>query len=132
MPSYQISLTPTKRAAGRFIAMVRREIQMALAEEHAENGTTQASIATALDVNRSVIHRQIMGYENLTLGTVGEIACALGREPSFSLVRPEVIGSNHVACAAPTAQSLQSPVSGTPARDFAYGAGVLQNPALAG
>lgn len=85
MPSYQISLTPHKRAAGRFIAMVRREIQKALAEEQAKRGTTQASVAAELGVNRSVIHRQIMGLENLTLGTVGEIASALGREPLFSI-----------------------------------------------
>jgi plasmid maintenance system antidote protein VapI len=88
MPSYQISLTPHKRAAGRFIAMVRREIQKALAQEQSERGTTQASIAADLGVNRSVIHRQIMGYENLTLGTVGEIASALGREPVF-LLQPQ-------------------------------------------
>jgi hypothetical protein len=89
MQSYQISLTPPKRAAGRFIALVRREIQKALAEEHAANGTTQASVASALGVNRSVIHRQIMGFDNLTIGTVGEISHALGRQITFALVKSE-------------------------------------------
>ncbi|HEY2527039.1 MAG TPA: hypothetical protein VGJ20_03660 [Xanthobacteraceae bacterium] len=96
MQSYQISLTPYKRIAGRFIAAVRREIQKALAEEHAANRVTQASIAAELGVNRSVIHRQIMGFENLTLGTVGEIAGVLGREPFFTLLPHSVVaGSNH-------------------------------------
>ena len=98
MPSYQISLTPHKRTAGRLVAAVRREIQKALAEEHAEHGTTQASIAAELGVNGSVIHRQIMGLENLTLGSVGEIASALGRDPLFLMPRHSVVsGSNHEA-----------------------------------
>jgi ribosome-binding protein aMBF1 (putative translation factor) len=61
MQSYQILLSTPRRAAGRFIATVRREIQKALAEEHASNGITQASIAAALNVNRSVIHRVFSG-----------------------------------------------------------------------
>jgi len=75
--------------------MVRREIQKALAEEQVKTGITQASIANDLGVNRSVIHRQIMGLENLTLGTVGEIASALGRDPQFSMPPLSPVGSNH-------------------------------------
>jgi hypothetical protein len=106
--------------------MVRREIQKALAEEHAEHGTTQASIASALDVNRSVIHRQIMGYENLTLGRVGEIADVLGRQITFTLVKPERAGGNH-PIAQPAASSaaplygdkVAVPTATTTARDSA-------------
>ena len=129
MTSYQISLTPPKRVAGRFIAMVRREIQKALAEEHAEHGTTQASVAAALGVNRSVIHRQIMGFENLTLGRVGEIACVLGREPAFTLARAEIVGGNYVLCAAPGGDyNTQSPLPTPPKGSFAYGEGQPQKP----
>jgi hypothetical protein len=62
----------------------RRELQKAIVEE----GVTQASIASELDVNRSVIHRQIVGYENLGVGRVGEIASVLGRVPFFRLLKP--------------------------------------------
>jgi hypothetical protein len=96
MQSYQISLTLHERAAGRFISTVRREIQKALAEEHAAHGATQASLAAALNVNRSVIHRQIMGFENLTLGTVGALASALNRDIEFHLCPVECTGGNHV------------------------------------
>lgn len=89
MTSYQISLTPAKRTAGRFVAAVRRELQKALAEEHAAHGVTQASLAADLGVNRSVIHRQIVGHENLTVSRIGEIAGALGREVVFALVKPD-------------------------------------------
>lgn len=93
MPSFQISLTRHDRAAGRFIAVVRRALQKALAEEHKLRGATQASIAAGLDVNRSVIHRQLMGTENLTIGQVARIAEELGREPAFYLPRKEAVGN---------------------------------------
>jgi hypothetical protein len=130
MPSYQISLTPTKRAAGRLIALVRREIQKALAEEHAEHGTTQASIAAALDVNRSVIHRQVMGLENMTIGRVGEIANVLGREVQFSLVKPEDGSGNQYICASTLDGRTQSPTSDSNAV-FAFGVGEPQGIGLA-
>jgi hypothetical protein len=113
MQSYQISLTLHKRLAGRFISLVRREIQKALAEEGSSRGVTQASIAAELGVNRSVIHRQIMGLENLTLSSVGEIASVLGREPLFSLLKPIVpLGSNDIL-KGPTTSKQKNPVPGS-------------------
>lgn len=96
MPSFQISLTRHDRAAGRFIAAVRRALQRALVEEQERRGVTQASIAAALGVNRSVIHRQLMGTENLTLSQVARIAEELGRTPEFSLPANEPTGNNLV------------------------------------
>jgi transcriptional regulator with XRE-family HTH domain len=83
--SLQITITPSKRAAGRFVSKVRRAIQKALAEEQIENGTTQSDIARAIGVNRSVISREVRGHKDLTLSRVGEIAQALGRTADFSL-----------------------------------------------
>lgn len=92
MPSFQISITPSRRAAGRFIAKVRRSIQKALADEEAKgnDGIRQADIARAIGVNRSVIHREIRGHKDLTLGRVAELAWALGYEPDFVLRRIEL------------------------------------------
>jgi hypothetical protein len=95
MPSFQISLTPSKRAAGRFVANVRRAIQKALAEEQRDSGITQSELARRIGVHRSVIHRQIQGREDMTLSRVAELAWALGRKPVFEL--PKVMvkeGSN--------------------------------------
>lgn len=97
MAKFRISLTPAKRTAGRFSASVRRELQKALAEEHQTRGLTQAGIAAELGVNRSVIHRQIVGHENMTIGRVGEIAGVLGREPSFSLPKAVAPAGTNVA-----------------------------------
>ena len=107
MPSFRLSITPHKAAGARFIARVRRELQKALAEEHASpRKLTQAEIARVLGVHRSVINRQLLGVENLTLGRVGELACVLGREPEFVLREPEEIpGANH-----PITTALEGPI----------------------
>lgn len=90
MSSFQIAITPSRRAAARFIAHVRRTVQKALAEEEANGGVRQADIARSIGVNRSVINREIRGHKDLTLGRLAEIAWAMGREPTFDLVLREV------------------------------------------
>jgi len=108
MPSFQISISRTKRTGGRFAAKVRRELQKAFAEEQRARGLKQADLARELGVHRSVVNRQLIGVENLTLVRVGELAEALGREPDFILRKPEsAIGANHIAIRS------QSPVTST-------------------
>jgi plasmid maintenance system antidote protein VapI len=85
MPSFQITISPTRRAAARFISTVRRAIQQALVEEYKDRGLTQSDIARILKVHRSVINREIRGDKDLTLGRIGELSHALGRDPTFSL-----------------------------------------------
>lgn len=85
MPSFQIALSPTKRASGRFLLAVRRALQKALVEEQKKRGLTQSDIARELGVHRSVINKELRGEKDLTLGRVAELAYALGRKPSFSL-----------------------------------------------
>jgi transcriptional regulator with XRE-family HTH domain len=95
--SFQVSITPSQRAAGRFVARVRRSIQKALAEETQKNGITQSDLARAIGVNRSVISREIRGHKDITLSRVAELAWALGRKPSLELLEPSrTVESNHV------------------------------------
>jgi transcriptional regulator with XRE-family HTH domain len=90
MSSFQITITPSERASGRFISRVRRAIQKALAEETQRRGITQSDIARAIGINRSVVSREIRGHKDLTLGRVGQLAWALGRVPSFELLESNV------------------------------------------
>ena len=90
MPSFQLTISPSRRAATRFIHKVRRSIQKALLEEKLSIGLTQSEIARRIGVHRSVINREIRGQKDLTLGRVAELAYALGREPLFELKKPEV------------------------------------------
>jgi transcriptional regulator with XRE-family HTH domain len=89
MTSFQISITPSRRAAGRFISEVRRKLQKALTDENAKSGLTQSDIARTIDVHRSVINRELRGYKDITLGRLAELAFAMGLKPRFELVSEE-------------------------------------------
>jgi hypothetical protein len=93
MPSFQITLSPSRRAAGRFIHTVRRSIQKALAEANKKTGLTQSDIARIIGVHRSVIHRQIKGREDISLGRIAELGVAMGKIPFFEY-RDMVAGAN--------------------------------------
>lgn len=98
MPPFQITLSPTKRAAGRFVTRVRLALQKALVQENRKRGITQSDIARELGIHRSVINRELRGEKDITVGRVGEIAHILGRRATFDL--PERVthaGANHAA-----------------------------------
>ena len=96
--SFRLSVTPSRRAATRFVETVRRALQRALAEEQERIGLKQADLARSIGVNRSVISRELNGYKDLTLSRVAELAQAMGRLPTFSLPHDtsEVGGSMHL------------------------------------
>lgn len=95
MPSFQIVLSPHKRAAGRFVLAVRRSLQRAFLEEQKKSGITQSAIARELGVHRSVINRELRGDKDLTLSRVAELSYLLGRKPTFALPeRARKEGSN--------------------------------------
>jgi len=85
MPSFRISVSPSRRAAARFITQVRRAFQRAYAEENKKTGLTQSAIARAIGVHRSVINRELVGRKDITVGRIGELAWAMGRIPFFEL-----------------------------------------------
>lgn len=96
MTSFRITISPTRRAAARFVSYVRRSLQQALVEEGRVRGLTQSDIARALDVHRSVINRELRGEKDITLGRVAEIAFVLGRKPQFALpVISSTAGTNY-------------------------------------
>ena len=88
MTSFQITISPSRRAATRFISTVRRLIQKSLVEEQRVSGLTQSDMARSIDVHRSVINREIRGKKDITVGRVGELAWALGREIRIDFVKP--------------------------------------------
>ena len=93
MPSYLYDIGEQGRAVSRFIAHVRSELQKAYAQERTERKLTQQKIATTLGVNRSVINRQLMGLENMTVRSVAELAWAIGWTPNFSVSKYEQEGN---------------------------------------
>lgn len=97
MAKFSLKIDPKDRKVGRFIGLVRAEIQKAFVEE----GLSQTEIAEKLGLtsrSRSVVNRRVNGDMNLTLRTIGEMAWALGdREIVFELKRPSEgkRGRNH-------------------------------------
>jgi hypothetical protein len=100
MPSFQISITPSRRAAGRFVTRVRRAVQ----KMYAEAGISQSEIARAIGVHRSVISRQLRGREDISLSRVGEFAWAMGRVAEISFLKPAIAAGANIPPA-------QTPVS---------------------
>ncbi len=83
------------RKVSRFISHVRSELQGALIGEKKVRKLTQQAIAKMLGVNRSVVNRQFVGTENLTLRSVADLAWALGYDIDFKLSKNDVeVGDN--------------------------------------
>jgi hypothetical protein len=128
MPSYQIALSPTERAAGRFVLAVRRALQKAFVEENKKRGLTQSDIAREIGVHRSVINRELRGEKDITIGRVAQLAHVLGRRPALSLPEQSLLfGSNHtpmmtnsttpfVPMAAPSTEIIAPPGKVTPSQ----------------
>lgn len=85
MNSFEFDIGEKASLVARFLGEVRTELQRVFTIERASRKLTQQQIATLLEVNRSVINRQLTGVENLTARRIAEFAWALGYEPEFRL-----------------------------------------------
>jgi hypothetical protein len=93
MNLYMYDIGERSRKVSRFIGHVRAELRRALVAEKASRKITQQKIATMIGTNRSVINREIMGFENLTLRRVAELAWALGWDIVFELRKPQALAA---------------------------------------
>jgi plasmid maintenance system antidote protein VapI len=115
MTSFQIAISPSRRAAARFIARIRRALQAAVVEEGERSGVNQSEIARSIGVHRSVISRELNGRQDITLGRIAELAWALGREIEFELVEPKVATGSNVIEMRPGVLDVRSaPLPGSP------------------
>lgn len=126
MPSYQIAIDPHRRAAARFVGQVRRSLQKAFVEEQKKRGLSQAEIARLLKIHRSVINRELKGFKDITLGRVGELAWAMGRQPFFSIETPVQSAGTNVPKT--TAQQISNAPSLPPATMTTSPIGILSVP----
>jgi plasmid maintenance system antidote protein VapI len=106
MPSLQLLVDPSRRAAARYVGLVRRAVQQAYAEVHERTGLTQSEIARKLGVHRSVISRQLRGKEDLTIGRLGELAWAMGLRPKFELEKVERSDGTNISYDLTTTQPI--------------------------
>jgi plasmid maintenance system antidote protein VapI len=125
MTLYVFDIGERARKVSRFIGEVRSELQNALMEEKASRKLTQQNIASLIGVNRSVINRQLIGSENLTLRRVAELAWALGWDIEFRLLKTETArAENHVPGSPPKTGTHPLPQN---VRDLNIKAGASNN-----
>ena len=116
MISYLFDIGNRARTIGRFVGSVREGLQYALFTEKKRSKLTQQHIAHLIGVNRSVINRQIMGTENLTVKRVAELAWAIGWDVDIIFhdpqKRPEAINSITGTHPNPTAEyDFEQPIT---------------------
>lgn len=118
MSSYEFNIGAKARAGTRFLSDVRDEIHRAFSVEKGKRKITQLMIAERLGVNRSVVNRQIMGLENLTVKSIGELLWAIGWEPHFEARELDEFGANHMPhlSAVDAARRLSQEVQSTSAQ----------------
>ncbi len=88
--SFQISIPPSRQVAARFVDKVRHALLKAVME----SGISQSEIARRLGINRSVIHRELKGYQDITLGRAAQLAWAVGKRATFTLEEQSADSSN--------------------------------------
>jgi transcriptional regulator with XRE-family HTH domain len=95
--SFVLDIDPITREGLRAIADLRADLQEAFYAEKKINGLTQQEVARRLNVNRSVVHRQLTGEENITVRKAAELAKAMGWKVNIRVSKetPEH-GSNEI------------------------------------
>jgi hypothetical protein len=89
---------------------VRHELLKAIHD----SGVSRSEIAREIGVHRSVVHRQLAGYQDMSLMRVGEIAGAIGYDVDFNMVAPAEDRTRNV----PTFKTATTAASGSPASIF--------------
>lgn len=111
MNSYLFDIGDRARKVSRFVFGVRNELQKALFIEKKSRKLSQQAIAQLIGVNRSVINRQIVGTENLTIRRVAELAWAMGWNIEFKMTKDATIDLKQVARVTMKADILTAPSS---------------------
>jgi len=97
MNSFVFDIGDRSRRVSRVLGKLRSDLQTAFVTEKKTRKITQQEIAKSLNVNRSVVNRQLIGKENLTVKSAVELAWAMGWETKIEVYKPDnSISSNEV------------------------------------
>ncbi|MGX7708987.1 helix-turn-helix transcriptional regulator [Methylobacterium sp. Gmos1] len=107
--SFQLDSDDKSLAGASLIERTVREIQRAFSKEKKQHGLTQQALAQKLGLkHRSVVNRWLLGKENLSLKTIGELAWALNKRATIKF---EDIDDGNFFEAAPPQQAAGKPSS---------------------
>jgi hypothetical protein len=99
MNSFVFDIGERSRRVSRVLGKLRSDLQTALVTEKKIRKITQQEIAKSLNVNRSVVNRQLIGKENLTVKSAVELAWAMGWETKIEIYKPDNSISSNEATA---------------------------------
>jgi transcriptional regulator with XRE-family HTH domain len=89
MNSFVFDIGERSRRVSRVLGKLRSDLQEAFVYEKKVRKITQQKIAENLNVNRSVVNRQLIGKENLTVKSAVELAWAMGWEAKIEIFKPD-------------------------------------------
>jgi transcriptional regulator with XRE-family HTH domain len=110
MNSFVFDIGNRSRRVSRVLGKLRSDLQNALVAEKKARKLTQQKIAETLNVNRSVINRQLIGKENLTVKSAVELAWAMGWEAKIEVFKPQHSASSNEIAAEPMIYAENMPV----------------------
>lgn len=96
MTSYLFEIGSKRRKTARFIGQVRDEIVRAFVQEKTSSSINQDILAAKLDVNKSVVSRDLNNYTNMTLSKVADYAWALNYDIVFKMKKNSVAVSEYI------------------------------------
>jgi hypothetical protein len=97
MSSFVFDIGERSRRVSRVLGKVHSDLQTVFVKEKKKRKITQQGIANTLGVNRSVVNRQLVGTENLTVKSVVELAWAMGWEAKIELYEHSTpVASNEI------------------------------------
>jgi hypothetical protein len=75
--SFRTKADPRRRVFLRLASQIERQLREAYDRRYHAKKATQSSIAKALDIDRSAIHRRLTGRTNMRLDTLADMVWAL-------------------------------------------------------
>ncbi len=93
MTSYRFQINERSRQVGRMVGAAQRSLQQAFSEAKDECGFTQAELARKLEMDRSLLNRQLTGESNLTIRTLADLAWSIGRTLDVRFLKPSSEGT---------------------------------------
>jgi plasmid maintenance system antidote protein VapI len=110
---FVLDIDPITREGLRAVGDLRADLQEAFYVEKRLNGLTQQAVARRLKVNRSVVHRQLTGEENVTVRKAAELAKAMGWKINIHLSKENPKHGSNEAAAESTVHAENVTANGT-------------------
>jgi DNA-directed RNA polymerase subunit N (RpoN/RPB10) len=96
LQSFQTKIDPRRQIFLSLSGQIEGQLRAAYDQKFHAGEVTQAGLANQLGVNRSCVHRRLMGHTNMTIETIADMVWALGCGIKVEIYDPATVRtSNH-------------------------------------